>query len=174
MNLRLDFQTARLDELPAYLAFSQAGADADSRQRTCAVPPGRHDEFADAMRRRIEAGSLVAVRSDADTVAFFNLEPLRSKWWPADDVQAIYLAGIVVSSEWSGRGIGSEILRWCVRKAARQGFQAVRLDCHAGNPWLRQYYESHGFTLRGFVAMHPGYDGCLYELGPVPAEQDPP
>ena len=40
----------------------------------------------------------------------------------------------------------------------------VRLDCHAGNPWLCRYYEAHGFALRGRIEPHPGYDRCLYQL----------
>jgi hypothetical protein len=40
----------------------------------------------------------------------------------------------------------------------------VRPDCHAGNPWLRRYYEAYGFVLRGRIEQHPGYDACLYQL----------
>jgi GNAT superfamily N-acetyltransferase len=126
--------------------------------------PAAHDEYADAIRARAEAGTLYAVWDDATAVAFFSLDPAPSPWWPADGEPALYLAGMVVSHRARGRGIGGHIIRWCAAEARRRGCQLVRLDCHAGNPWLCQYYESHGFVLRGRIEQHPGYHGCLYQL----------
>jgi ribosomal protein S18 acetylase RimI-like enzyme len=71
---------------------------------------------------------------------------------------------MAVSPQARGRGIGGHIIRWCAAEARRRGCRFVRLDCHAGNPWLCRYYEAHGFVLRGRVEQHPGYDGCLYQL----------
>ena len=126
--------------------------------------PAAHDEYADAIRARAEAGRLYAVRDGGAAVAFFSLDPTPSPWWPADGEPALYLAGMVVSRQARGRGIGGHIIRWCAAEARRRGYPLVRLDCHAGNPWLCRYYEAHGFVPRGRVEQHPGYDGCLYEI----------
>jgi len=71
---------------------------------------------------------------------------------------------MVVSPRARGQGVGGFIIRWCVAEAARLGRRFVRLDCHAGNPWLCRYYEGHGFALQGRVEQHPGYEGCLYQF----------
>ena len=70
----------------------------------------------------------------------------------------------MVVSPWArGQGVGGFIIRWCVAEAAQRGCRFVRLDCHAGNPWLCRYYEGHGFALQGRALQHPGYEGCLYQ-----------
>jgi GNAT superfamily N-acetyltransferase len=127
--------------------------------------PAAHDEYAAAIRARVAAGTLYAVEDRGAAVAFFSLDPTPSPWWPPDGEPALYLAGMVVAEEARGRNIGGFIIRWCTGEASRRGYRCVRLDCHAGNPWLCRYYEGHGFALRGRVEQHPGYDGCLYQLG---------
>jgi GNAT superfamily N-acetyltransferase len=98
-----------------------------------------------------------------EAAGFFSLERAPSPWWPPDDVPALYLAGMVVGPKFLGWGIGDAILTWCTQQALERGFHAIRLDCHAGNPWLCGYYEAHGFELRRRIEQHPGYEGCLYE-----------
>ena len=71
------------------------------------------------------------------------------------------------------RGVGGFILQWSLAEAGRRGRRFVRLDCHAGNPWLCGYYESHGFTFRGRVEQHPGYIGCLYQRAVPPQAGGP-
>jgi GNAT superfamily N-acetyltransferase len=70
---------------------------------------------------------------------------------------------MVVARSARNRGTGSFIIEWSMTKAARLGFKCLRLDCHAGSPWLCRYYEVHGFQLRGQIEQHPGYYGCLYQ-----------
>lgn len=126
--------------------------------------PAAHDEYADAIHGRVATGTLYAVADDGVMVGFFSLDPAPSRWWLPDGIPALYLAGMVVDQRARGRGIGRYIIRWCTAEAIRRECRFVRLDCHAGNPWLCSYYEGHGFVLVGRVEQHPGYDGCLYQL----------
>jgi GNAT superfamily N-acetyltransferase len=126
--------------------------------------PAAHAEYADAIRARAEAGTLYTVWDDGAPIGFFSLEEAPSPWWPSGGEPALYLAGMVVSQKARGRGVGSFIIRWCSAEAERCGRHAVRLDCHAGNTWLCNYYESKGFILSGRVEQHAGYEGCLYQL----------
>jgi GNAT superfamily N-acetyltransferase len=111
--------------------------------------PSAHDGHAADIRARVASGTLYAVWSDDVPLAFFSLDPRPSPWWPADGAPALYLAGIVVAQRARGRGVGKYIIRWCAGESGRRGCRFVRLDRHAGNPWLCGYYESQGFVLQG-------------------------
>ncbi|MFO0820129.1 MAG: GNAT family N-acetyltransferase [Pirellulales bacterium] len=183
-------RVARSDDLELYLAHSRAAQQRIRQRGLAQYVPAAHDAYRDAMQQRIDRGTLYVVEDvspfacvptfppsmsaglgESDSInhatlraaAFFNLEQTRSEWWQADLVPAAYLAGMVVASQWSGRGVGRWVVAWCLAQAVQWRCFALRLDCHAGNAWLRNYYESLGFELRGYVAMQPGYDGCLYE-----------
>jgi GNAT superfamily N-acetyltransferase len=160
----MEIRRAIVEEVETYFELARA-AQAWLRSRGLGqYVPAAHVEYADAIRARAEAGTLYAVRDDEAAVAFFSLDPAPSPWWPADGEPVLYLAGMVVGRRARGRGVGGQIIRWCAHEATRRGCRFVRLDCHAGNPWLCRYYESQGFVLRGRIEQHPGYEGCLYEL----------
>ncbi|MEV0429905.1 GNAT family N-acetyltransferase [Micromonospora sp. NPDC050495] len=50
-------------------------------------------------------------------------------------------------------GTGRAIVAWAVDQARVHGAVALRLDCVAGNPGLRAYYEAIGFHHRGDVEV---------------------
>lgn len=167
----MEVRPASPEDVGTYTALGRA-AQAWLRSRGLGqYVPAAHDEYAAAIRSRVESGTLYVIRDSGPPVGFFSLDPAPSPWWPADGVSAMYLAGMVVAPLARGRGVGSHIIGWCVTEAGRCGCRFVRLDCHAGNPWLCGYYEFHEFSLRGLVEQHPGYYGCLYEREvPSPAE----
>lgn len=94
-------------------------------------------------------------------VAFFDLA-FSSKWW-RDGTSAAYVSSIVVSRSSKGLALGTFILDWCRSTASAAGARVLRLDCHAGNPWLCGYYCDYGFEEVGRVEQHPGYVGVLFE-----------
>jgi GNAT superfamily N-acetyltransferase len=169
VEVTVEIRLARLDDdVGTYAALGREAQGWLQSRGLEQYVPAAHDAYATTIRSRVESGTLCAVWSDDAAVGFFNIDTAPSPWWPADGVPALYLAGMVVSRAARGRDVGGSILRWCIGEAARRGCECVRLDCHAGNPWLCGYYESHGFVLRGRVEQHPGYDGCLYELAVTP------
>jgi GNAT superfamily N-acetyltransferase len=159
----LILRPATCDDVCTYVAFAVAAQDRLRERGLGQYVPAAHPEYAASIRCRVADGSLFKACSDGESTAFFSLEEARSPWWPADGVPALYLAGMVVSPVWKGRGVGGVVIDWCAGQARRRGCRAVRLDCHAGNPWLCRYYESHGFRLQGRIEQHPGYVGCLYQ-----------
>jgi GNAT superfamily N-acetyltransferase len=169
----MEVRPAGSEDVATYAALGRA-AQAWLRARGLGqYVPAAHDEYAAAIRSRVESGTLYVVRDGGEVLGFFSLDASPSPWWPADGAPALYLAGMVVAGSARGRGVGSRIIEWCAAEAARRGRQYVRLDCHAGNPWLCRYYEAHGFELRGRVEQHPGYDGCLYQRGVAPPASAP-
>jgi GNAT superfamily N-acetyltransferase len=159
----MQVQSASLDDIATYSAHARA-AQAWLRARGLGqYVPAAHQEYAAAIRSRVETGSLYVVRDGGEAIGFFSLDRSPSPWWPADGTSALYLAGMVVAQSARRQGVGSFIIEWSVTEAVRLARQCVRLDCHAGNPWLCRYYEAQGFELRGRVEQHPGYHGCLYQ-----------
>jgi GNAT superfamily N-acetyltransferase len=168
MKVRL----AGTDDLATYTAFARSAQEWLRSKNLEQYVPAAHDEYADALRAQAAAGTLYSAWDRGEVVGYFNLDTAPSPWWPAADEAALYLAGMVVAQHARGRGVGGHIIQWCVAEAGRRGRSRVRLDCHAGNRWLRSYYEKHGFVLRGRVEQHPGYFGCLYELRAPPPTGD--
>jgi GNAT superfamily N-acetyltransferase len=159
----MEVQPAQARDIPIYTALARA-AQAWLRSRGLAqFVPAAHDGYAEALRVRVEAGSLHLVRDGAVTLGFFDVDRSPSTWWPADNESALYLAGMVVGEVARGRGVGDFILEWSVAEAVRLGCCYVRLDCHADNTWLCRYYEARKFECQGRVEQHPGYYGCLYQ-----------
>jgi GNAT superfamily N-acetyltransferase len=173
VEVALEIRLARLEDVGTYAKLGREAQAWIHSQGLEQYVPAAHDEYADAILARAEAGTLYAVSDGGADVAFFGLDPAPSPWWPTDDESSLYLAGMVVSRRARGRGVGGHIIRWCAAEARRRGCRVVRLDCHAGNPWLCRYYEAHGFVLRGRIEQHPGYFGCLYQLTIAPGVVGP-
>jgi GNAT superfamily N-acetyltransferase len=169
----MEVRRAVAEDVGTYLDLGRAAQTILRSRGLEQYVPAAHPEYAEAIRARVEAGTLYAVWDNGAAVGFFSLDPFPSRWWPADGEPALYLAGMVVSRQARGRGVGGHIIHWCAAEARRCGCRAVRLDCHAGNAWLCRYYEAHGFVLRGRVEQHPGYDGCLYQLAIVAGAERP-
>ena len=154
-------EPARSDDVAVYVAFAEA-AQAMLRARGLAQwVPAAHGDYRRTIEVQQAAGALLGVYDDTGPLAFFVVTDTPSPWWPDDGGAALYLSGIVVSHAARGRALGRAIVAWTLARAEAVGAKAVRLDCHHGNDWLRNYYEDLGFVLRGIVEQHPGYDGCL-------------
>jgi GNAT superfamily N-acetyltransferase len=154
---------ASIEDIFTYAALARAAQAWLQARGLGQYVPAAHDEYAAAIRSRVESGTLYVVRDNGEAVGFFSLDLSPFPWWPADETPAVYLAGMVVARSARGIGVGSYIIEWCAAEAARLQQQFVRLDCHADNPWLCHYYEAHGFELWGRVDQRPGYHGCLYQ-----------
>ncbi len=161
------------DDVTTYTALGRAAQDWLRSRGLAQYVPAAHGEYGPAIRGRVEAGTLYAVQDGQEVVGFFSLDGSPSPWWPTDGAAALYLAGMVVAPSARGRGVGGFIIGWSAAEAGRRGCRCVRLDCHAGNPWLCRYYERHGFVCLGRVEQHPGYDGHLYQLAVAPVRPGP-
>jgi len=168
----MEVRPAGRDDLTTYTALARVAQTWLESRGLDQYVPAAHDEYTAAVRSQIESGTLYAVCLDSAAVAFFDLTSSPPPWWPVDGLAALYIGGVVVAMEARGRQIGTHIIQWCLAQAERLGRQFVRLECHADNPWLCRYYESHGFTFKGRVEQYQGYYGCLYQR--AVATQEPP
>jgi RimJ/RimL family protein N-acetyltransferase len=165
---RLTIRAAAPDDVSTYTDFARAAQSRLQFRGLAQYVPAAHDEYLTAVQAKAAAGTLYTLVDADEIVAFFNLESNPSPWWPADAAPALYLSGIVVAPQARGRRVGQVVVRWSAADARRRGCRFVRIDCHADNPWLCEYYEKHGFVSAGRLEQHPGYFGRIYQLAVAP------
>jgi RimJ/RimL family protein N-acetyltransferase len=62
--------------------------------------------------------------------------------------------GMMVASEWRGRGIGTELLVACIDWARSTGAHKVQLEVWPHNAAAIALYEKHGFVREGYLVRH--------------------
>ena len=65
---------------------------------------------------------------------------------------------LAVSPEAQGKGLASEVIRFCIAEAKKQGYQALRLDIVPENLPARRLYEKNGFTCAGDADLERGIE----------------
>jgi ribosomal-protein-alanine N-acetyltransferase len=90
-------------------------------------------EFSDA---------LVAVPGEGGGVQGYSV-----CWTVADES---HLLNIAVRTDARGQGVGSALLRECIRRGARAGADRIHLEVRAGNVAALRMYDREGFTFMGF------------------------
>lgn len=123
---------------------------------------------------QIHAGHWHVVRDPAMGVA----AAVRLLWadpevWGADDTLAVYVHGLMVQRDASGRGLGALLLDWAAGRSRTEGAEVIRLDCVESNTALRTFYQRQGFQEVGRRDFDgPWYSATLLEKilpsGPPP------
>lgn len=85
-----------------------------------------------------------------------------------DGKQCLVCHALAVATDLQKRGLGKEIVHYCIDFAKHHEYAAVRLDVVPTNTPARKLYESCGFTYVGDYDLERGYDNIplfsLYEL----------
>ena len=156
-------EVANREDIARYVEMAQA-AQAFIRSKGLAQwVPAAHPAFLPNIAAKVERRSLHKCSHRNGTIAFFDFSFDPSPWWSGRAGLAGYISGIVVARPSTGRGVGTLILQWAEETARDGGAQYLRLDCHAENRWLCDYYRSKGFTELVRVEQYPGYIGALYQ-----------
>jgi len=156
-------ETAGQPDIPRYVELAQE-AQAFLRSKGLAQwVPAAHSGFLPNLIAKVEKGALRKVSRGANAIAFFDFTFEPSEWWLGREASAGYISGIVVARANRGSRVGSFILEWAEARVREQGACYLRLDCHAGNDWLCQYYRSKGFAEVARMEQYPGYFGALYQ-----------
>lgn len=156
-------ETATQTDIPKYVELAQ-DAQAFIRSKGLAQwVPAAHMPFLPKLTAKVERLSLHKVSDGNDAIAFFDFSFDPSEWWSRRAGSAGYISGIVVARASRGLGVGASILGYAEAKVRDEGAQYLRLDCHAENSWLCEYYRLRGFNEVARVEQHPGYFGALYQ-----------
>ena len=65
---------------------------------------------------------------------------------------------VAIDTTLQGKGLGRQIVEFCVRRAKELGYKAIRLDVVPTNFPARKLYEKCGFTYVGDADLERGYD----------------
>ena len=75
---------------------------------------------------------------------------------------------LAVATELQGRGIGKQIVGFCIDYARAHGYKAIRLDVVPTNYPAKKLYEQCGFAYLGDVDLERGFEDIplfsMYEL----------
>ena len=127
------------------------------------------------VREMTEAGCLFVCRIDGQIAAAFalNADPqneYKKVNFSKSLSQGEYLVihALAVATELQGRGIGKQIVRFCIDYARARGYKAIRLDVVPDNYPAKKLYEQCGFVYLGDVDLERGYEHIplfsMYEL----------
>jgi GNAT superfamily N-acetyltransferase len=156
-------ETASRTDIAAYVELAQTAQAFLRSEGLAQWVPAAHPAFLPNVAAKIERGSLRKVSHREGAIAFFDFSFEPSQWWCGRAGTAGYISGIVVARASRGLGVGSFILDYVEAKVRDRGACYLRLDCHAANDWLCEYYRSKGFAEVARVEQHPGYFGALYQ-----------
>ncbi len=131
-------------------------------------PIGSFRRSAAFVASALDRGEVYVGYLGKDLIGTLRLAPDDTDVWPEAKGDALYVHSLTVRRSFAGRGLGRQLLQWAEDKALATGVEWLRLDCVAGNPVLRQYYEDAGFAAADEVEVEfkvgPGATGKTYRL----------
>jgi GNAT superfamily N-acetyltransferase len=108
----------------------------------------------DELEAAVERAEVYVAEVDGEVVATVTLLWSDPMYWGERPPDAAYVHKLAVRRACAGRRIGSAIVEWADATAAAAGRMFLRLDCLAGNPGIRAYYEELGFEHRGDLVVN--------------------
>ena len=119
-------------------------------------------DFARAMTK--EGSQYVCLHNGEIVGAFvFNDDPqgeYDKASWSADLKRGEYgvCHALAIATALQGKGLGKQIVEYCIHLAKQLGYKAIRLDVVPSNTPARKLYEKCGFRYVGDVDLDRGYD----------------
>ncbi|KUL38735.1 protein tyrosine phosphatase [Streptomyces sp. NRRL F-4489] len=124
--------------------------------------PGGKD--AAHFRERIADGEVWLAEAAGRVVGGFELWWEDEPAWGPRPPEAGYVHRLMVDRGHAPAGLGRAMLGHAERRIAESGRPWSRLDCMAGNPRLRTYYERAGYAVVGAQPHKEGAGGSRYAV----------
>ena len=130
-------------------------------------PKWVHGEYPSLSSAQVayDNGTLYTVKTDGKVVCAFVLNNDPQGDYSVGDWQVhipegeyMVIHSLAVLDEQSGRGVGQEVVKFCLNTAKERGYKGVRVDVVPGNFPARNLYEKMGFTYAGEKDLKRGYD----------------
>jgi GNAT superfamily N-acetyltransferase len=114
------------------------------------------------LKEGFEKGYYYFLRYEGEVIAMYRLSDIDLEYWGPRKEVSYYVHSLVVHPNYVGQGLGTFMVEQLEEEARAKGVPLLRLDCHAGNQRLCQYYEALGFEKVGEKLM-PHSLNNLYE-----------
>ncbi|ANY69043.1 GNAT family N-acetyltransferase [Paenibacillus sp. BIHB 4019] len=90
----------------------------------------------------------------------------RKLWGEAEAGKgnAVFLHRLVVNRQFSGKGLGGDIMAWVERGIQFPGKDRMKLDCIANNEKLNRFYKQCGYTYKGEASGWSIYEKRLPDV----------
>ena len=134
--------------------------------------PGIYPVRQDALGA-LAAGTLYVLEEEGQICASMILNQHQAEayaempWqYPAEPEQVLVIHTLTMAPEMSGKGYGSQMVRFAKEEARRRGCIVIRLDTYVGNLPAQRLYAKHGFRIaeRKLVSHHGLFDSELFYL----------
>ena len=128
-----------------------------------------------SVREKVSVNQQFVCMNDGNIVGAFVLnDDPQGKYenadWTEELVQGEYMVchTLATSPDIQGKGIGQQMVEFCIRYAKENGYKAIRLDVVPDNIPARRLYEKCGFEYVGDVDLERGIEEIplfsMYEL----------
>ena len=112
--------------------------------------PGIHRISLDMINDLVENGWLVLAYQEDKLAGGCVLSRCGPGFWLPDS-HALYVHKLAAARFVAGKGVGREVIHFCIQFATALGYSAIRLDCWDGNDFLKTYYQEAGFNMLNAV-----------------------
>jgi GNAT superfamily N-acetyltransferase len=136
------------EDVPALLALFDELETLQREWRVFTPRPGFADDVARRYRQAVDRPDVVVLVAEADDeiVGMAHGEARTPSRF--SDERALHLSGVVVRSDFRGRGVGRALVAEAGRFAAERGVPWVTLNTFAPNRGSAEFWESLGFHPR--------------------------
>ncbi len=129
----------------------------------------------DSVREMTETGTQYICTKDGTVIGAFvlNREPSGSYHkgnWSKDLAPGSYMVihTLAVDPSMERQGLATEVIRFCIEKAKKEGCKALRADIVPENTPSRKLFEKNGFSYAGDTDLELGLEDIplfsLYEM----------
>ncbi len=134
--------------------------------------PGIYPTRQDA-QGALDDGSLYVLQEDGEVCASMILnqhqapEYAQIDWlYPAAEAKVLVIHTLCMAPDKSGKGYGTQMVRYAMEHARAMGCTVIRLDTYVGNLPAQRLYQKLGFRTSGrkLVKHHGLFDSELYYL----------
>ena len=134
--------------------------------------PGIYPTRQDAVGA-VVAGTLYVLEEEGQVCASMILNQHQAEayaempWrYPADPSQVLVIHTLTMAPEMSGKGYGTQMVRFAMEEARRRGCTVIRLDTYVGNLPAQKLYAKLGIRISGrkLVSHHGLFDSELFYL----------
>lgn len=160
---------ATIEDLPTVFAVLNDAAAWLQENGIHQWPPKfhRHGWRSERIGSYVDAGWIWIASDARGAVAVITLSPEAdpdfAHGWPDGPGEAAYIYRMATVRRARGMQIGARLVTWANDRAAQEGHNWLRLDCHRANTKLHRYYEELGFQRIATIEHTTRGSGALFQ-----------